>query len=102
MPRDWQDWLTPDAWWFTLICSLLEAVTEDELTNDEEYSEIVEDMRDECGKHGQVRIIPPSDPPILGPVDSPICSIAQQGTQHRCVLPQNWRPWQAACFIADK
>lgn len=37
-------------------CSLLEAVTKDELTNDEEYTEIVEDMRDECGKYGQVNL----------------------------------------------
>lgn len=37
------------------VCSLLEAVTKDELTNDEEYTEIVEDMRDECGKYGQVQ-----------------------------------------------
>lgn len=38
-----------------LYRSLLEAVTMDDLTNDEEYTEIVEDMRDECGKYGQVR-----------------------------------------------
>ena len=30
-------------------------MTKDELTNDEEYTEIVEDMRDECGKYGQVK-----------------------------------------------
>jgi splicing factor U2AF subunit len=58
------------------IISLLEAVTKDELTNDEEYTEIVEDMRDECGKYGQVLnvVIPrpgqggAPDPPGVGKV----------------------------------
>lgn len=30
------------------------AVTMEELTNDEEYSDILEDMREECGKYGRV------------------------------------------------
>ena len=38
------------------ILSLREAVTVEELQNDEEYNDIVEDMREECGK---VRSIPP-------------------------------------------
>ncbi|CAL5222289.1 g4628 [Coccomyxa viridis] len=42
------------------ILSLREAVTVEELQNDEEYNDIVEDMREECGKFGQVNnvIIP--------------------------------------------
>lgn len=34
----------------TKIVQLTEAVTMEELSNDEEYQDIVEDMRDECGK----------------------------------------------------
>ncbi len=30
------------------------AVTPDELANDEEYADIMEDMREECGKYGTV------------------------------------------------
>ncbi|KAK9824357.1 hypothetical protein WJX72_009674 [[Myrmecia] bisecta] len=54
------------------IVKLEEAVTPDELANDEEYQEIMEDMRDECSKYGQVnRIViprpaPPGQPPPLG------------------------------------
>ena len=32
------------------VLSLREAVTVEELQNDEEYNDIVEDMREECGK----------------------------------------------------
>ena len=34
----------------TNVVQLTEAVTMEELSNDEEYQDIVEDMRDECGK----------------------------------------------------
>ena len=34
----------------TPIVSLAEAVVPEELTNDEEYQDIMDDMRDECGK----------------------------------------------------
>lgn len=34
----------------TRIVQLTEAVTLEELSNDEEYQDILEDMRDECGK----------------------------------------------------
>ena len=34
----------------TRIVQLTEAVTMEELANDEEYQDIVDDMRDECGK----------------------------------------------------
>lgn len=34
----------------TRIVQLTEAVTLEELANDEEYKEIVDDMREECGK----------------------------------------------------
>ena len=34
----------------TPIVSLAEAVVAEELTNDEEYQDIMDDMRDECGK----------------------------------------------------
>lgn len=39
----------PDA---TRIVKLAEAVTIEELTNDEEYNDIMDDMREECGKVG--------------------------------------------------
>lgn len=35
--------------WFSL-----KAITTDELMDNEEYEEIVEDMRDECGKFGML------------------------------------------------
>lgn len=38
----------------TRILTLKEAVTLDELANDEEYNDILEDMREECSK---VRIV---------------------------------------------
>ncbi|KAK9868013.1 hypothetical protein WJX84_005393 [Apatococcus fuscideae] len=38
----------------TPIVSLMEAVVPEELENDEEYQDIMDDMREECGKHGQV------------------------------------------------
>ena len=34
----------------TRIVQLTEAVTPEELANNEEYQDILEDMRDECGK----------------------------------------------------
>lgn len=34
----------------TRIVQLTEAVTMEELANDEEYQDILDDMRDECGK----------------------------------------------------
>ena len=34
----------------TRIVQLTEAITLEELANDEEYQDIVEDMREECGK----------------------------------------------------
>lgn len=37
------------------VVSLLEAVVMEDLMNDEEYNDILEDMRDECGKYGKVR-----------------------------------------------
>lgn len=53
------------------IVILSEAVTPEELTDDTEYEEIVEDMRDEGGKHGQLInvLIPrptPEDPTPAG------------------------------------
>ena len=52
----------PDA---TRIVSLLEAVTVEELSDPKEYDEILEDMRDECGKHGQVRVVHLGSPHTL-------------------------------------
>eukprot|EP00798_Chlamydomonas_sp_ICE-L_P018171 gene18171-24603_t len=37
----------------TRIVVLTDAVTMDEIMDDEEYSDIIEDMREECQKHGQ-------------------------------------------------
>lgn len=36
----------------TRVVILTDAVTLEELTDDGEYADIIEDMRDECGKHG--------------------------------------------------
>jgi len=38
----------------THVVVLAEAVTLDEIADDEEYHDILEDMREECNKHGQV------------------------------------------------
>lgn len=46
--------IPPEA---TRIISLLEAVTLDELLNDEDYNDIMEDMRDECSKVGPPRAL---------------------------------------------
>lgn len=45
------------------------AVTMEELTNDEEYADILEDMRDECAKFGAVVnvVIPRPGPPDAPP-----------------------------------
>lgn len=42
----------------------------DELADEEEYKDIVEDMREECGKHGALRrvIIPRPTPAMPNPV----------------------------------
>ena len=56
----------PPAMMTSRILSLREAVTVEELQNDEEYNDIVEDMREECGK---VRTIP-----------LPSCTIASSST----------------------
>jgi len=53
--------------------SLLEAVTKDELADEGEYNEIVEDMRDECGKYGSVRKLALCFVPRAGPCRVP-CS----------------------------
>ena len=37
-----------------LSCAACRAVTMEELTNDEEYTDILEDMKEECGRFGQV------------------------------------------------
>ena len=37
----------------TEILVLMNMVTEDELKDDEEYEEILEDIRDECSKYGE-------------------------------------------------
>lgn len=41
----------------TRIVQLTEAVTLEELANDEEYSDILEDMRDECSKVLFLRVL---------------------------------------------
>lgn len=42
----------PEGGTATKVVQLTEAVTLEELANDEEYQDIVEDMREECGKVG--------------------------------------------------
>ncbi|XP_017600838.1 PREDICTED: splicing factor U2AF 65 kDa subunit-like, partial [Corvus brachyrhynchos] len=41
----------------TEVLCLLNMVLPEELLDDEEYEEIVEDVRDECGKYGTVKSI---------------------------------------------
>lgn len=41
----------------TEVLCLLNMVTEDELVDDEEYEDILEDIKEECGKYGGVRSI---------------------------------------------
>lgn len=38
----------------TKVLSLTQVVTEEELVNDEDYEDILEDMKLECGKFGKV------------------------------------------------
>lgn len=48
------------------------AVTLEELANDEDYNDIMEDMREECAKYGTVLQVhiprpgPPGEPPVPG------------------------------------
>merc|ERR1711915_606455 len=47
----------------TKVVSLTQVVSADELRDDEEYEEILEDMREECGKYGSiVNLVPRPDP----------------------------------------
>lgn len=48
----------------TKVVCLTQVVSPDELRDDDEYDEILEDMREECGKHGTVNnlVIPRPDP----------------------------------------
>lgn len=41
----------------TEVLCLLNMVTEDELVDDDEYEDIVEDVKEECNKYGKVRSI---------------------------------------------
>ena len=41
----------------TNVLCLLNMVTEDELVDDDEYEEILEDVKDECNKYGMVKSI---------------------------------------------
>lgn len=52
-------------------CSLLEAVTPAELADDGEYSEILEDMKEECGRYGAVRSLHIPRPNTVGGPDPP-------------------------------
>ena len=38
----------------TSVLCLMNMVTLDELSDDQEYEDIIEDIRDECRKHGEV------------------------------------------------
>jgi len=48
---------TPGSQTFTEILCLLNMVTEDELQDDDEYEEILEDVKEECNKYGNVKSI---------------------------------------------
>ena len=41
----------------TEVLCLLNMVTEEELIDDDEYEEILEDVREECNKYGQVKSV---------------------------------------------
>ncbi len=65
---------TPGSAPTTEVLCLLNMVTEDELLDDDEYEEIIEDVKDECNKYGNVksieipRPIPGVDVPGVGKV----------------------------------
>lgn len=40
----------------TRVLSLSQVVTEDQLKDDEDYEEILEDMKSECGKFGKLSL----------------------------------------------
>lgn len=48
---------TPGSQQFTEILCLLNMVTEDELQDEDEYDEILEDVKEECNKYGNVKSI---------------------------------------------
>lgn len=58
----------------TEVLCLLNMVTEEELVDDDEYEDIIEDVKEECGKYGSVksieipRPIPGVDVPGVGKV----------------------------------
>ena len=58
----------------TRFVVLSEAVTVEEISVEEEYNDILEDMKDECGKHGEVEhiIIPRPTPENPNPVSDDI------------------------------
>lgn len=41
----------------TKVLSLTQVVTEEELVNDEDYEDILEDMKVECGKFGKILFV---------------------------------------------
>lgn len=65
---------TPGSASTTEVLCLLNMVTEDELLDDDEYEEILEDVKDECNKYGSVksieipRPIPGVDVPGVGKI----------------------------------
>lgn len=76
--------------------SLLEAVTADELADDGEYAEIVEDMKEECGKYGAVRTLQIPRPNTTGGDNPP-------GVGKVCPVPlrplPSPRPHVRLCFL---
>ncbi len=76
--------------------SLLEAVTADELADDGEYTEIVEDMKEECGKYGAVRTLQIPRPNTTGSDNPP-------GVGKVCPVPLPPSPPLArTCVCASK
>lgn len=64
----------------TEVLCLMNMVAPEELLDDEEYEEIVEDVRDECSKYGQVKSIE---------IPRPVDGLEVPGTGKVCCNPNN-------------
>jgi splicing factor U2AF subunit len=103
----------------TNVLCLMNMVTPEELADDDEYEEILEDVREECGKHGRVRSL--EIPRPVGGMEPPGCgkifvefeSVTDAGTAagalagrkfaNRVVVTSYWDPdkYHGKDFTAD-
>ncbi|XP_027562623.1 splicing factor U2AF 65 kDa subunit-like [Neopelma chrysocephalum] len=86
----------------TEVLCLLNMVLPEELLDDEEYEEIVEDVRDECGKYGTVKSIEIPRPvdgvevPGCGKVRCGRCGVREwgQGSPNPSRSRGPWTGWR--------